>query len=119
MILPDLGIPGDDVTAAHGRVPSRASPRPNIFFENTTVVYGIFGLPYYVRHPVSTSSPSPFQGMVRITQLPEAHHLPPPTIFAFVGTYPSTRARSDILCLILFGIPERWMCWFQFRLPGQ
>ena len=40
-----LGIPGDDVTAVlmGAFLIQGITPGPNIFFENTTVVYGIFG----------------------------------------------------------------------------
>ena len=102
-----LGIPGDDVTAVlmGAFLIQGITPGPNIFFENTTVVYGIFG---------SVIAKLGFRVWVRITQLPKHIIFSTVTIFAFVGTYSINQNLFDILCLILFGILGYGMRRFQF-----
>lgn len=115
-----LGIPGDDVTAVlmGAFLIQGITPGPNIFFENTTVVYGIFGSLIMCDILLYVIAKLGFRVWVRITQLPKHIIFSTVTIFAFVGTYSINQNLFDILCLILFGILGYGMRRFQFR-PGQ
>lgn len=93
------------------------TPGPNIFFENTTVVYGIFGSLIMCDILLYVIAKLGFRAWVRITQLPKHIIFSTVTIFAFVGTYSINQSLFDILCLILFGILGYGMRRFQFR-PG-
>ena len=101
-----LGIPGDDVTAVlmGAFLIQGITPGPNIFFENTTVVYGIFGSLIMCDILLYVIAKLGFRAWVRITQLPKHIIFSTVTIFAFVGTYSINQSLFDILCLILFGI---------------
>ncbi len=114
-----LGIPGDDVTAIlmGAFLIQGITPGPNIFFENTTVVYGIFGsliicdiLMYFI-------AKFGFRAWIRISQMPKHIIFSVVTIFAFVGTYSINQSLFDIFCLIMFGIIGYGMRRFQFS-PG-
>ena len=111
-----LGIPGDDVTAVlmGAFLIQGITPGPNIFFENTTVVYGIFGSLIMCDILLCFSAKLGFKVCVRITQLPKHIIFSTVTIFAFVGTYSINQNLFDILCLILFGILGYGMRRFQF-----
>ena len=95
-----LGIPGDDVTAVlmGAFLIQGITPGPNIFFENTTVVYGIFGSLIMCDILLYVIAKLGFRVWVRITQL----------------TYSINQNLFDILCLILFGILGYGMRRFQF-----
>lgn len=90
------------------------TPGPNIFFENTTVVYGIFGSLIMCDILLYVIAKLGFRVWVRITQLPKHIIFSTVTIFAFVGTYSINQNLFDILCLILFGILGYGMRRFQF-----
>ena len=111
-----LGIPGDDVTAVlmGAFLIQGITPGPNIFFENTTVVYGIFGSLIMCDILLYVIAKLGFRVWVRITQLPKHIIFSTVTIFAFVGTYSINQNLFDILCLILFGILGYGMRRFQF-----
>ena len=94
---------------------SRASPPDQpLFFENTTVVYGIFGSLIMCDILLYVIAKLGFRVWVRITQLPKHIIFSTVTIFAFVGTYSINQNLFDILCLILFGILGYGMRRFQF-----
>lgn len=111
-----LGIPGDDVTAVlmGAFLIQGITPGPNIFFENTTVVYGIFGSLILCDILLYVIAKIGFKSWIRITQLPKHVIFSAVTIFAFVGTYSINQSLFDILCLILFGIMGYGMRRFQF-----
>ena len=103
-----LGIPGDDVTAVlmGAFLIQGITPGPNIFFENTTVVYGIFGSLIMCDILLYVIAKLGFRAWVRITQLPKHIIFSTVTIFAFVGTYSINQS--------LFGILGYGMRRFQF-----
>ena len=111
-----LGIPGESVTAVlmGAFLIQGITPGPNIFFENTTVVYGIFGSLIMCDILLYVIAKLGFRVWVRITQLPKHIIFSTVTIFAFVGTYSINQNLFDILCLILFGILGYGMRRFQF-----
>ena len=111
-----LGIPGDDVTAVlmGAFLIQGITPGPNIFFENTTVVYGIFGSLILCDILLYVIAKLGFKAWIKITQLPKHIIFSTVTIFAFVGTYSINQSLFDILCLILFGILGYGMRRFQF-----
>lgn len=94
-----LGIPGDDVTAVlmGAFLIQGITPGPNIFFENTTVVYGIFGSLIMCDILLYVIAKLGFRVWVRITQLPKHIIFSTVTIFAFVGTYSINQNLFDIL----------------------
>jgi putative tricarboxylic transport membrane protein len=111
-----LGIPGDDVTAVlmGAFLIQGITPGPNIFFENTTVVYGIFGSLLICDLLLYFIAKSGFKLWIRITQLPKHIIFSAVTIFAFVGTYSINQNLFDILCLIIFGFLGYMMRRFDF-----
>ena len=111
-----LGIPGDDVTAVlmGAFLIQGLTPGPNIFFENTVVVYGLFAsliicdvILYYV-------SKFGFRIWMRISRLPKSTIFSVVTVFAMVGTYSINQSMFDIFCLIIFGVFGYGMRRFQF-----
>ncbi|MCD7982893.1 MAG: tripartite tricarboxylate transporter permease [Desulfovibrio sp.] len=111
-----LGIPGDDVTAVlmGAFLIQGITPGPNIFFDNTTVVYGIFASLIICDVLLYVIAKTGFRFWVRITQLPKHIIFSTVTIFAFVGTYSINQSLFDVLCLILFGLLGYGMRRFQF-----
>lgn len=111
-----LGIPGDDVTAVlmGAFLIQGLTPGPNIFFENTAIVYGIFGSLIICDVLMYIIAKSGFKVWIRITQLPKHVIFSAVTIFAFVGTYTINQSLFDILCLITFGFLGYMMRRFDF-----
>ena len=111
-----LGIPGDDVTAVlmGAFLIQGITPGPNIFFENTTVVYGIFGALIVCDILLYVIAKSGFNIWIKITQLPKHVIFSAVTIFSFVGTYSINQSLFDILCLIIFGFLGYMMRRFDF-----
>ena len=111
-----LGIPGDDVTAVlmGAFLIQGITPGPNIFFENTTVVYGIFGALIVCDILLYVIAKSGFNICIKITQLPKHVIFSAVTIFSFVGTYSINQSLFDILCLIIFGFLGYMMRRFDF-----
>ncbi len=111
-----LGIPGDDVTAVlmGAFLIQGITPGPNIFFENTAVVYGIFGSLILCDILLYIIARLGFRVWIRITRLPKHVIFSTVTVFAFVGTYSINQSLFDILCLILFGILGYAMRRFRF-----
>lgn len=111
-----LGIPGDDVTAVlmGAFLIQGLTPGPNIFFENTTVVYGIFGSLIVCDILLYFIAKLGFKTWIRISSLPKHIIFSVVTIFAFAGTYSINQSLFDILCLISFGILGYGMRCFRF-----
>ena len=111
-----LGIPGDDVTAVlmGAFLIQGITPGPNIFFENTTVVYGIFGSLFLCDILLYIIAKFGFKAWIHIGELPKHIVFSTVTIFAFVGTYSINQSLFDVLCLILFGLFGYGMRRFQF-----
>ncbi len=111
-----LGIPGDDVTAVlmGAFLIQGITPGPNVFFENTTVVYGIFASLIVCDILLYLIAKIGFKTWIRITQLPKHIIFSTVTILAFVGAYSINQSLFDILCLILFGCLGYGMRRFKF-----
>ena len=111
-----LGIPGDDVTAVlmGAFLIQGLTPGPNIFFENTVTVYGIFASLFICDILLYIIAKFGFRVWIRIGELPKHLVFSVVTIFAFLGTYSINQSLFDILCLILFGILGYAMRRFQF-----
>lgn len=101
-----LGIPGDDVTAVlmGAFFIQGLSPGPNIFFEHTEVVYGIFGSLLICDILLYVIAKFGFKAWARIIQLPKHVIFSGVTVFAVVGAYSINQSLFDVLCLIAFGI---------------
>lgn len=111
-----LGIPGDDVTAVlmGAFLIQGITPGPNIFFENTVVVYGIFGSLILCDVLLYVIAKAGFRFWIRITDLPKSLIFSTVTVFAFVGTYSINQSLFDVFCLICFGVLGYGMRRFQF-----
>lgn len=111
-----LGIPGDDVTAVlmGAFLIQGITPGPNIFFENTVVVYGIFGSLIVCDILLYIIAKAGFRAWIRISQLPAHIIFSAVTVFAIVGTYSINQSLFDVLCLVLFGILGYGMRRFHF-----
>jgi len=111
-----LGIPGDDVTAVlmGAFLIQGLTPGPNIFFESTTVVYGIFGSLFICDILLFFIAKFGFRMWTRISQLPKHIIFSAVTIFAFLGTYSINQSMFDLICLILFGLLGYGMRRFHF-----
>jgi putative tricarboxylic transport membrane protein len=111
-----LGIPGDDVTAVlmGAFLIQGITPGPNIFFENTSVVYGIFGSLILCDVLLYVIAKAGFKTWIRITQLPKHIIFSAVTIFAFVGAYSINQSFFDIFCLIIFALVGYGMRKFDF-----
>ena len=101
-----LGIPGDDVTAVlmGAFFIQGLSPGPNIFFEHTEVVYGIFGSLIICDILLYVIAKAGFNVWIRIIQLPRHVIFSGVTVFAVVGAYSINQSLFDVVCLICFGV---------------
>ncbi len=111
-----LGIPGDDVTAVlmGAFLIQGLTPGPNIFFEHTTVVYGIFGSLLLCDLLLFFIAKLGFRLWLRVVELPRHIIFSAVTVFAFVGTYSINQSMFDLFCLIVFGILGYLMRIFHF-----
>lgn len=111
-----LGIPGDDVTAVlmGAFLIQGITPGPNIFFEHTSVVYGIFGSLIVCDILLYIIAKMGFRFWIRIVDMPRHIIFSAVTVFAFLGTYSINQSLFDIFCLIMFGIIGYLMRTFQF-----
>lgn len=111
-----LGIPGDDVTAVlmGAFLIQGITPGPNIFFENTSVVYGIFASLIVCDILLYIIAKAGFKSWIRITQLPSHIIFSAVTIFAFVGAFSINQSFFDIFCLIIFALIGYGMRRFDF-----
>ncbi len=111
-----LGIPGDDVTAVlmGAFLIQGITPGPNIFFEHTQVVYGIFGSLILCDILLYIIAKFGFRIWIKIVDLPRSLIFSSVTIFAFIGTYSINQSLFDIFCLICFGIMGYLMRIFHF-----
>ena len=82
-----LGIPGDDVTAVlmGAFLIQGITPGPNIFFEHTQVVYGIFGSLILCDILLYIIAKFGFRIWIKIVDLPRSLIFSSVTIFAFIG----------------------------------
>ncbi len=111
-----LGIPGDDVTAVlmGAFLIQGLTPGPNIFFEHTHIVYGIFGALLVCDLLLFFIAKMGFRLWLRVVALPRHVIFSAVTVFAFVGTYSINQSLFDILCLIIFAILGYLMRIFHF-----
>ena len=111
-----LGIPGDDVTTVlmGAFLIQGLTPGPNIFFEHTSVVYGIFGSLILCDILLYFIAKIGFRFWIHIVALPRHIIFSAVTVFAFLGTYSINQSMFDIFCLIMFGIVGYMMRIFQF-----
>lgn len=111
-----LGIPGDDVTAVlmGAFLIQGLTPGPNIFFEHTEVVYGIFGSLIICDILLYFIAKFGFRLWIKIVDLPRSLIFSVVTIFAFLGTYSINQSLFDIFCLICFGIMGYLIRLFHF-----
>lgn len=111
-----LGIPGDDVTAVlmGAFLIQGLTPGPNIFFEHTSVIYGIFGSLILCDILLYVVAKLGFRFWLRVVEMPRYIIFSAVTVFAFLGTYSINQSMFDIFCLIGFGILGYLMRVFQF-----
>lgn len=101
-----LGIPGDDVTAVlmGAFLIQGLSPGPNIFFESTQTVYGLFGALIICDILLFFVAKIGFRLWIRTLRIPRYIIFSLVTIFAFLGTYSINQSFFDLFCLIIFGV---------------
>ncbi len=111
-----LGIPGDDVTAVlmGAFLIQGLTPGPNIFFDHTTVVYGIFASLLLCDFILYFVAKFGFRFWVRIVEMPRYIIFSAVTVLAFLGTYSISQSMFDIVCLIIFGVIGYLMRIFHF-----
>ncbi len=111
-----LGIPGDDVTAVlmGAFLIQGLTPGPNIFFEHTQVVYGIFGALLLCDLLLFFIAKFGFRFWLRVVEMPRHVIFSAVTVFAFIGTYSINQSLFDLFCLIVFGIVGYLMRVFHF-----
>lgn len=111
-----LGIPGDDVTAIlmGAFLIQGITPGPNIFFEHTNIVYGIFASLIICDILMYIIAKSGFRFWIKISHLPSHIIFSGVTIFAFVGAYSINQSLFDVFCLIVFAIIGYGMRRFDF-----
>lgn len=90
------------------------TPGPNIFFEHTEVVYGIFGSLIICDILLYFIAKFGFRLWIKIVDLPRSLIFSVVTIFAFLGTYSINQSLFDIFCLICFGIMGYLIRLFHF-----
>ncbi|MBP3730392.1 MAG: tripartite tricarboxylate transporter permease, partial [Mailhella sp.] len=111
-----LGIPGDDVTAVlmGAFLIQGLTPGPNIFFESTSIVYGIFGSLFICDILLFVLAKFGFRLWTGFCRLPKHIIFSAVTIFAFAGAYSINQNIFDMFCLIVFGVLGYFMRKFEF-----
>ena len=99
-----LSIPGDDVAALlmgafliHG-----ITPGPTIFYEHTTVIYGIFAGFLITDLFLLVIARSGFKAWAKVASLPRFYIFPCVTVFAIAGAFTANQDINDILVLVCF-----------------
>lgn len=99
-----LSIPGDDVTALlmgafliHG-----LTPGPTIFFEHTTIIYGIFAGFLITDVFLLIIARAGFGFWTKVASIKRHYIFPCVTVFAFVGAFTVNQDMYDVLLLICF-----------------
>lgn len=114
-----LGIPGDDITAIlmGAFMIQGITPGPTIFYENTALIYGIFGSLFLCDLILFIIAKMGFNLWVKLSQLPKHLIFSCVTIFCFVGAYSINQSLFDVFTLVMFGIIGFFMKKYQFS-PG-
>lgn len=99
-----LSIPGDDVAALlmgafliHG-----ITPGPTIFYEHTTVIYGIFAGFLITDLFLLLIARTGFKAWAKVASLPRFYIFPCVTVFAIAGAFTANQDINDILVLVCF-----------------
>lgn len=99
-----LSIPGDDVTALlmgafliHG-----ITPGPTIFFEHTSIIYGIFAGFLITDIFLLIIARAGFGFWTRLASIKRHYIFPCVTVFAVVGAFTVNQDMYDVLLLIVF-----------------